>query len=49
MSSRHHHPQAPPAGPLAAVVADRSGRSPADAEAYLRELKRERRYQRDVY
>jgi sulfite reductase (NADPH) flavoprotein alpha-component len=34
---------------LAAIVADRSGRSPAAAETYLAELKKERRYQRDVY
>jgi sulfite reductase (NADPH) flavoprotein alpha-component len=34
---------------LAAIVADRSGRSIADAEAYLTALKKERRYQRDVY
>jgi sulfite reductase (NADPH) flavoprotein alpha-component len=34
---------------LAAIVADRSGRSPAAAEAYLTELKKARRYQRDVY
>ena len=34
---------------LAAIVADRSGRSPADAEAYLTDLKQQRRYQRDVY
>ncbi|MGH6899957.1 MAG: diflavin oxidoreductase [Geminicoccaceae bacterium] len=34
---------------LAAIVADQSGRAPADAEAYLTELKKERRYQRDVY
>jgi sulfite reductase (NADPH) flavoprotein alpha-component len=34
---------------LAAIIADRSGRSPAAAEAYLADLKRERRYQRDVY
>ena len=34
---------------LAAIVADRSGRSPADAEAYLADLKKQRRYQRDVY
>ena len=34
---------------LAALVADRSGRSPADAEAYLTDLKKQRRYQRDVY
>ncbi|HEX6113195.1 MAG TPA: hypothetical protein VFZ10_12865, partial [Geminicoccaceae bacterium] len=34
---------------LAAIVADQSGRSPEAAEAYLAELKKERRYQRDVY
>jgi sulfite reductase (NADPH) flavoprotein alpha-component len=34
---------------LAAIVADQSGRSPADAEAYLTDLKKARRYQRDVY
>jgi sulfite reductase (NADPH) flavoprotein alpha-component len=34
---------------LAAIVADRSGRAPADAEAYLTDLKKQRRYQRDVY
>jgi sulfite reductase (NADPH) flavoprotein alpha-component len=34
---------------LAAIVVDRSGRSPAAAETYLAELKKERRYQRDVY
>jgi sulfite reductase (NADPH) flavoprotein alpha-component len=34
---------------LAALVADRSGRSPDDAEAYLADLKKQRRYQRDVY
>jgi sulfite reductase (NADPH) flavoprotein alpha-component len=34
---------------LAAIVADRSGRSPEAAEAYLADLKKQRRYQRDVY
>jgi sulfite reductase (NADPH) flavoprotein alpha-component len=34
---------------LTAVVADRSGRSPEAAEAYLADLKKQRRYQRDVY
>jgi sulfite reductase (NADPH) flavoprotein alpha-component len=34
---------------LAAIVADRTGRSPETAEAYLADLKKERRYQRDVY
>ena len=34
---------------LAAIVADQSGRSPAAAEAYLSDLKKQRRYQRDVY
>jgi sulfite reductase (NADPH) flavoprotein alpha-component len=34
---------------LAAIIADRSGRSPAAAEAYLADLKKQRRYQRDVY
>jgi sulfite reductase (NADPH) flavoprotein alpha-component len=34
---------------LAAIVADRSGRSPDAAEAYLADLKKQRRYQRDVY
>ncbi|MGH6903733.1 MAG: sulfite reductase [NADPH] flavoprotein alpha-component, partial [Geminicoccaceae bacterium] len=34
---------------LAAIVADQSGRSVADAEAYLSALRKERRYQRDVY
>jgi sulfite reductase (NADPH) flavoprotein alpha-component len=34
---------------LAAIVADRSGGSLEAAEAYLTDLKRERRYQRDVY
>ena len=34
---------------LAAIVADRSGRSPEAAETYLADLKKQRRYQRDVY
>jgi sulfite reductase (NADPH) flavoprotein alpha-component len=34
---------------LAAIVADRSGRSPEAAEAYLADLKKQRRFQRDVY
>lgn len=34
---------------LVAIVADQSGRSPAAAEAYLADLKKQRRYQRDVY
>jgi sulfite reductase (NADPH) flavoprotein alpha-component len=34
---------------LAALVADQSGRSATDAEAYLTDLKKQRRYQRDVY
>jgi sulfite reductase (NADPH) flavoprotein alpha-component len=34
---------------LAAIVADRSGRAPEAAEAYLADLKKQRRYQRDVY
>ena len=34
---------------LAAIVADRSGCSPEAAEAYLADLKKQRRYQRDVY
>jgi sulfite reductase (NADPH) flavoprotein alpha-component len=34
---------------LAAIVADRSGCSPDAAEAYLADLKKQRRYQRDVY
>jgi sulfite reductase (NADPH) flavoprotein alpha-component len=34
---------------LTAVVADRSGRSREAAEAYLADLKKQRRYQRDVY
>jgi sulfite reductase (NADPH) flavoprotein alpha-component len=34
---------------LAAIVADQSGRPLADAEAYLAALKKDRRYQRDVY
>ena len=34
---------------LAAIVADQSGRSPDAAEAYLDDLKKQRRYQRDVY
>jgi sulfite reductase (NADPH) flavoprotein alpha-component len=34
---------------LAAIVADRSGRAAEAAEAYLADLKKQRRYQRDVY
>lgn len=34
---------------LAGIVADAGGRSTEDAEAYLRDLKRTGRYQRDVY
>ncbi len=34
---------------LARIVADQGGRSPEAAEAHLTELKRARRYQRDVY
>jgi sulfite reductase (NADPH) flavoprotein alpha-component len=34
---------------LTAIVADQSGRSPEAAEAYLTDLKKQRRYQRDVY
>ena len=34
---------------LARIVADQSGRTPEAASAYLAELKRARRYQRDVY
>ena len=34
---------------LAAIVADQSGRAPAAAEAHLTDLKKARRYQRDVY
>ena len=34
---------------LAAIVADQSGRSPEAAEAYLADLRKQRRYQRDVY
>jgi sulfite reductase (NADPH) flavoprotein alpha-component len=34
---------------LAAIVADCSGRAPEAAEAYLADLKKQRRYQRDVY
>jgi sulfite reductase (NADPH) flavoprotein alpha-component len=34
---------------LAAIVADRSGRAPDAAESYLTDLKKQRRYQRDVY
>jgi sulfite reductase (NADPH) flavoprotein alpha-component len=34
---------------LEAIVADRSGRSLPDAAAYLADLKKQRRYQRDVY
>jgi sulfite reductase (NADPH) flavoprotein alpha-component len=34
---------------LTAIVADQSGRSPEAAEAYLTHLKKQRRYQRDVY
>ena len=34
---------------LARIVADQSGRSAEAAEAWLTELKRARRYQRDVY
>jgi sulfite reductase (NADPH) flavoprotein alpha-component len=34
---------------LAAIVADQSGRAPEAAEAYLADLKKQRRYQRDVY
>jgi sulfite reductase (NADPH) flavoprotein alpha-component len=34
---------------LAAIVADQSGRPPDAAEAYLADLKKQRRYQRDVY
>ena len=34
---------------LAAIVADQSGRSLEAAEAYLTDLKKQRRYQRDVY
>ena len=34
---------------LAAIVADCSGRSPEAAEAYLADLRKQRRYQRDVY
>jgi sulfite reductase (NADPH) flavoprotein alpha-component len=34
---------------LAAIVADQSARSPEAAEAYLADLKKQRRYQRDVY
>jgi sulfite reductase (NADPH) flavoprotein alpha-component len=34
---------------LGAIIADRSGRSPDAAEAYLADLKKQRRYQRDVY
>ena len=34
---------------LTAIVADQSGRPSAAADAYLTELKKQRRYQRDVY
>ena len=34
---------------LAAIVADQSGRAPEAAEAYLADLRKQRRYQRDVY
>ena len=34
---------------LAAIVADQSGRAPEVAQAYLADLKKQRRYQRDVY
>jgi sulfite reductase (NADPH) flavoprotein alpha-component len=34
---------------LAAIVVDRSGRSPEAAEAWLADLRKQRRYQRDVY
>jgi sulfite reductase (NADPH) flavoprotein alpha-component len=34
---------------LAAIVADQGGRSAEAAEAYLSDLKQQRRYQRDVY
>jgi sulfite reductase (NADPH) flavoprotein alpha-component len=34
---------------LAAIVADQSGRAPEAAETYLIDLKKQRRYQRDVY
>jgi len=34
---------------LARIVADQSGRSAETAEAYLADLRKERRYQRDVY
>jgi sulfite reductase (NADPH) flavoprotein alpha-component len=34
---------------LAATVADQSGRAPEAAEAYLADLRKQRRYQRDVY
>jgi sulfite reductase (NADPH) flavoprotein alpha-component len=34
---------------LTAIIADQSGRSPDAAEAYLTDLKKQRRYQRDVY
>jgi sulfite reductase (NADPH) flavoprotein alpha-component len=34
---------------LAAIIADQSARAPEAAEAYLADLKKQRRYQRDVY
>ncbi len=34
---------------LSAIVADQSGRSAEAAEAYLGDLRKQRRYQRDVY
>ncbi len=34
---------------LARIVADQSGRTPEAAEAYLGDLRKQRRYQRDVY
>jgi sulfite reductase (NADPH) flavoprotein alpha-component len=34
---------------LAAIVADQSGRTPEAAESYVADLRKQRRYQRDVY